>query len=105
MQPPPHPIRDDQALVMHNLREEQVLTILSELLVTRTEICRCATCRSDMAVYALNRCSPRYVGRGFGETMTRVETDSDQDRAQVAAQVARAIKAISARPRHEGKRD
>lgn len=97
-------MKEDQALASHNLREEQVHGILEELLASRTDICRCPTCKTDMAVYALNRVSPRYVARGFGETMTRVEVETDQDRAQVTAQVARAIKAVSARPRHEGRR-
>ena len=96
----PHALHQDQALQPHNLREEQVAAILDELLAARGDICRCPTCRTDMAVMALNRVSARYVARGFGETMTRVETESDQDRAQVAAQVARAIKQVAARPRH-----
>ncbi len=86
--------------VIHNLREEQVRTILEELLATRTDVCKCEICRADMAVYALNRVTPKYVARAMGETMTRIDSEQDQDRAQVAAQVARAIKAVAARPRH-----
>jgi len=87
-------------VTIHNLREEQVRGILEELLATRTDVCKCDICRADMSVYALNRVSPKYVARSLGETMARLDSEQDQDRAQLAAQVARAIKAVAAKPRH-----
>ena len=84
----------------HNLREEQVAQVLDDMLKERPEVCGCDRCRTDMAVFALNRLQPAYVASGLGETLTRVHAEEDQSRAQVAAQVAQAIKIIARNPRH-----
>jgi competence protein ComFB len=85
----------------HNIREDQVFQVLDDMLRNKPEVCGCDRCRTDMAVFALNRLQPAYVATGLGETLSRVHAEEDQSRAQAAAQVAMAIKIIARNPRHE----
>lgn len=77
------------------------MQVLDDMLREKPEVCGCDRCRTDMAVFALNRLQPAYVTSGLGETLTRVHAEEDQSRAQAAAQVAMAIKVIAKSPRHD----
>lgn len=85
---------------MKNVLEAMVAREYAELVMTMSGACRCALCREDVMVYALNRLPPRYVATPAGEVLSEVHMDADQGRADITVALLEAFRVVSASPRH-----
>lgn len=64
--------------------------------------CFCPRCWTDVLSLALNNLTPRYVGSEEGEVFARIDLSLDyQLRADVYAQLTRALLQVGANPRHD----
>ncbi len=85
---------------MKNVLEPMVAREYAELLLAMPGVCRCALCREDVLVYALNRLPPRYVSTLAGEVLSEVHMDADQGRADITVALLEGIRVVAASPRH-----
>ena len=64
------------------------------------DICTCKLCLIDIATYALNRLTARYVASHQGEVQTKITEFESQLKVDTISTVTKAIKTVSKRPRH-----
>lgn len=81
-----------------NLMEETVLDKIDQLWKQTDSYCKCEKCRMDVAAYALNRLSPRYVQSVGGRMLHKFDTGTIQMDAEITAVVFNAIKIIGDDP-------
>lgn len=86
---------------MINLLEGFVNREYHRLVREIPDFCKCAVCRDDVMVYALNRLKPHYVAQREGEIITSVSMESDQIRADVAIALMQGFRRVKASPRPE----
>ncbi len=85
---------------MRNVVEALVIREYDRLLPTVPGACRCAMCREDTLVYALNRLAPHYVATLTGEVVSNVTMEGVQGQADIAVALMDAFKVVAASPRH-----
>ncbi len=85
---------------MKNVLEAMVAREYAELLLTLPGACRCALCREDVLVYALNRLPPRYVSTLEGEVLSEVRMEAEQGRADITVALLEGLRVVAASPRH-----
>ena len=86
---------------LKNIMEDDVEYQLNKLLPTMPNICSCASCKLDMATYALNRLKPNYVRSSTGALFHKVNTSSQQAKTEILTVVVTAINTIGAHPHHD----
>lgn len=74
---------------------ENIDTILSG-----SDVCRCETCKSDIAAIALNNLKPHYYATDKGFLFSKMKTLEFQMMADVATQVTSAAAIVKSNPRH-----
>lgn len=77
-----------------------VWEVLDELLEQRPEICRCETCRYDIACMAVNRLKPNYVVSKHGRVYAKTKMLSQQIRTDVLTEVTKALEQVRKNPHH-----
>ena len=87
-------------MLYRNYMEDAALEELDEVLDRMDGFCGCEKCRNDMAAWALNRLSPKYVATGSGAIYTKLEQLKAQSRADVVMKLMEAAKVVKAHPRH-----
>lgn len=85
-----------------NYMEVVVENKLNEVLAQYPDCCTCETCRTDIAVIALNHLHPRYVSTEKGQIFARVQESGVQAEVEVLRQLADAIRIVSSNPHHGG---
>lgn len=87
-----------------NYTETAVLELLDTVLAkykeTHPNVCCCNRCREDVMAIALNNIPPHYVATETGKVLKRVSFDRLGGKAQVIAQIMRALDIVSNNPRH-----
>lgn len=88
-------------LELNNYMETVVREVTDELLKQSKEICTCDKCRLDVMAIALNNLSPRYYVTPKGRVFSKLKSTYTDFRAQVVAEVAKAILLVEKLPQHE----
>lgn len=83
-----------------NYMETFVGEFLEELLERYPEICRCETCKRDMASFALNRLPPKYTTTNRGEVYTKSSVLDTQIRTDIVKALIQGIESVRQNPRH-----
>ncbi len=86
-------------MAVSNIMEEIVKHKLDETLSTMN-CCKCDICRTDMLAIALNMCKPKYVNTHKGALMVKIDETKPQNIVDINMAVIKAIKIVSANPRH-----
>ncbi|MBM7854082.1 competence protein ComFB [Desulfohalotomaculum tongense] len=87
--------------MLHNYTETAVLQLLNEVLKNYDgSLCTCERCRQDIIALALNNLPPRYIVTDTGEIITQVSFNHFGGRAQVIAQIVKAVETVAKNPRH-----
>lgn len=83
-----------------NYMENFVGEFLEELLEEYPEVCRCETCKRDMASFALNRLPPKYTTTNRGEVFTKSSVLDTQIRTDIVKALIQGIESVKQNPRH-----
>lgn len=84
-----------------NIVEMLVWDSLDGVLDAKPGACKCEKCRADIAAFALNHLSPKYVVTDKGETIARAGSLDNKVRIAVLVALAEAVELVNAHPRHE----
>lgn len=84
----------------HNYMEDLVVEIVEEILSQTQGVCGCQQCKVDIAAYALNKLTPKYVVTPKGRVFTRLQEVQLQAKADIIREVVKAIEVIKNNPRH-----
>jgi competence protein ComFB len=84
---------------MKNVMEQLVSRSYEELLPSAPELCRCAVCREDVLVYALNRLPPHYSSTLVGEVVSKLELEAGQGSTDVTVVLLDAMRRVADAPR------
>lgn len=79
-----------------------VWDVLDEVLKERDDICKCESCRFDIACMAVNRLKPNYVISEHGKVYAKIKMLSYQSRTDVLTEVVKAVEKVSENPHHLG---
>jgi competence protein ComFB len=74
---------------------------MDEVLPKYPDICKCERCRYDIAAFAANRLTPFYVVSRNGYIFAKTKLLSQQSRADILAEVIKAIEIVSKNPHHQ----
>ena len=86
---------------MKNLLEGAVKEIYDDLRSRDATFCGCAQCEDDALSFALNHLRHRYAGgTREGVSVTSVDLQRDQTRAELMVAVLDAMRRVSNNPRH-----
>lgn len=77
-----------------------VWEVIDEVLVNYPNVCKCERCRYDIAAFAANRLPPSYAVSESGYVYTKTRILSQQKKADVLAEVIKAIDIVSKNPSH-----
>lgn len=82
--------------IMESIVQEKV-----DLILEKTECCKCEICKQDMLAFALNLLEPKYVNSNAGELFGRLDSSRIQNMIDIDIAVAKAIATVSSSPRHK----
>ena len=83
-----------------NYTLEWVWEVIDEVLAEYPNLCKCDRCRYDIAAFAANRLPPSYIVSKNGYVYTKTKILSQQKKADVLAEVIKAIDIVSKNPSH-----
>lgn len=72
-----------------------------EVLLDRTDVCKCDKCKRDIFTLSLNNLKPYYVATPIGNIMARLESTKQQVETDIVVQITKAINKISDNPNHD----
>lgn len=72
-----------------------------EILLERTNVCKCDKCKRDIFTLSLNNLKPYYVATPIGTIMARLESTKQQVEADIVVQITKAINRINNNPNHD----
>ena len=91
---------EEEEYQLLNYTEILVFNTLNEMQDQIEEICKCPQCRLEIASYALNRLRPMYVTSRKGEIYSKLEEYEVQVKADIVANITKAIDKVKKNPRH-----
>jgi len=71
-----------------------------ESMLPRLDCCKCDNCKYDIMAIALNSLPPKYVVTHTGQIYTKLNALQNQFEADIIAAITRAVKMVTAKPRH-----
>ncbi|WP_026887417.1 late competence development ComFB family protein [Clostridium beijerinckii] len=72
-----------------------------EILLAKTDGCKCDKCKRDIFTLSLNNLKPYYVATPLGKIMAKIESTKQQVETDIIVQVTTAIKKVSDNPNHD----
>lgn len=72
-----------------------------DILLERTNVCKCDKCKRDIFTLSLNNLKPYYVATPIGNIMARLESTKQQVEADIVVQITKAISRINDNPNHD----
>lgn len=87
-------------MTIENIVEKVVWDNLDTVMDLKPGMCRCETCKSDIAAYALNKLKPHYVATVKGSAITRAQFMENQYYLDMIIVLTEAVEQISVHPRH-----
>lgn len=85
---------------LKNVMEDFVTQKLNEVL-DDLDCCKCKTCQEDIATYALNRLTPKYVRTDKGRVFVKAGTLSNQFEVDLLAAIYEGAAVVKAHPHHD----
>lgn len=85
---------------IENIMERIVWDNMEAVMDHKPGMCRCETCKSDIAAYALNKLKPHYVATVKGSAITRAQFMDNQYYLDLIIILTEAVEKVSAHPRH-----
>jgi len=89
---------------LKNYMEEMVLNYMEDVLKD-FEMCKCDTCRLDIAAKALNELPPQYFVTKKGEVYSKIKNLKLQFEADVVTAITKAAELVKNKPRHTVKHE
>ncbi len=86
-------------IVPKNIVEEFIDSKLDEI-IAQSDICTCDFCRADVWACALNNLAPKYAVSISGDVHSRFAMLSDQAKADVTAEIIKAVQIVSKNPHY-----
>lgn len=74
---------------------------MDEVLPQYPDICKCERCRHDIAAFAANRLASFYAVSRQGYVITKTKLLSQQSRAEILAEVIKAIETVNKNPHYQ----
>lgn len=87
-------------MVLKNYMEEIVFNYLEEVLKD-IDMCKCDTCKLDIAAKALNELPPQYFVTKKGEVYSKIKNLRIQFEVDIISAITRAADLIKKNPRHD----
>jgi len=87
-------------LEITNYTLKWVWEVIDEVLADYPNQCKCERCLYDIAAFAANRLQPSYIVSESGYVYTKTKILSQQKKADVLAEVIKAIEIVSKNPSH-----
>lgn len=72
-----------------------------EILMKKTDGCKCDICKRDIFTLALNNLKPYYVATPLGKIMAKLESTKQQVETDIIVQVTKAINKVNENPNHD----
>lgn len=77
------------------------VTEYMEILLQKSDGCRCDKCKRDIFTLALNNLKPYYVATSLGSIMAKIESTKQQVDTDIIVEVTKAINKINCNPNHD----
>jgi len=87
-------------MAIENIVEKIIWDNMDAVIDQKAGMCRCDTCKSDIAAYALNKLKPHYVSTVKGSAVTRAQFIETQSYLDLIIILTEAVERVSANPRH-----
>lgn len=71
-----------------------------EILLERTDGCKCDICKRDIFTLSLNNLKPYYVATPLGKVMAKLENTKQQAETDIIVEVTKAMKKVKENPNH-----
>lgn len=72
-----------------------------EVLLEKSDGCKCDKCRRDIFTLSLNNLKPYYVATPMGKIMAKLESTKQQFDTDIIVEVSKAIKKVNDSPNHD----
>jgi competence protein ComFB len=72
-----------------------------DILLEKSDCCKCDKCKRDIYTLALNNLKPYYVATTLGQIMAKIESTKQQVETDIIVQVTKAINKVSGNPNHD----
>lgn len=87
-------------MLLKNYMEEIVFNHMDDILKD-VDMCKCDTCRLDIAAKALNQLPPKYFVSKKGEVYSKINNLKIQFEVDVISAITRAAELVRKNPRHD----
>lgn len=72
-----------------------------DVLLERTDVCKCERCKRDIFTLSMNNLKPYYVATTIGNIMARLESTKLQVETDIVVQITKSINKINSNPNHD----
>lgn len=72
-----------------------------EIILEKSEGCKCDKCKRDIFTLSMNNLKPYYVATPLGEIIAKIEITKQQVETDIIVQVTKAINKVQNRPNHD----
>ena len=72
-----------------------------EILLEKSDLCKCDKCKRDIYTLALNNLKPYYVCTPLGKIMAKIESTKQQIETDIIVEVTKAINKVNSNPNHD----
>jgi len=72
-----------------------------EVLLEKSDCCKCDKCKRDIFSLALNNLKPYYVTTNLGKIMAKIESTKQQVETDIIVEVTKAINKVNSNPKHD----
>jgi len=71
-----------------------------EILLGKSDCCKCDICKRDIYTLSLNNLKPYYVSTPLGKVMAKIESTKQQVETDIIVQITKAINQVNSNPYH-----
>lgn len=79
---------------IYNYMEKIVSELLSDILIQRSDLCKCEKCRLEIMARTLNHLPPRYLITQEGKAHSRIQGVDNQFKADALREMTQAIETV-----------
>ena len=72
-----------------------------EVLLEKTDGCKCEKCQRDIFTLSMNKLKPYYVATPLGKIMAKLESTKQQVETDIIVEVTKAINKVNNSPNHD----
>lgn len=71
-----------------------------EIILKKSDGCKCDKCKRDIFTLALNNLQPHYVSTSLGKIMAKLDSTKQQTETDIIVEVTKAINQVNNNPNH-----